>query len=384
MKPLRITMICGPFYPTPPAPTGAVQRLWYDLCVRFAQKGHHVTVLAKRAEGQAADETVDGVRILRRTAMRQGRNVRIDILRDFYYSLRMAMLAEPADILVTNAFWSPVLARLMGRCCGKTYVSVGRYPKGQMFLYRKCDRIHVCTSAIREAVLAEIPDAAERTKVVPYPILTDVFTPPSTPRERSGPRTILYTGRVHPEKGVHLLVESFRRLHTTNPDLRLKIVGPTSVADGAGGDEYLSHLRTLAGDRLVEFHPAIYNRTALADCLRSAHYYCYPSLAERGETFGIAPLEAMATGLPVVVSALKCFRDFVTPETNGLVFDHRDADPVSRLTECFKTLTENDALAEALGGHAATTARAFGYEQVADLYLADFRSLRDHGDTRRV
>lgn len=375
MKPLRITMVCGPFYPTPPAPTGAVQRLWYDLCVRFAQKGHHVTVLAKHAEGQATDETVDGVRVLRRTAMRQGRNVRIDILRDFYYSLRMALLAQSADILVTNAFWSPVLARLMGRRFGKTYVSVGRFPKGQMFLYRKCDRIHVCTSAIRDAVLAEIPDAADRTKVVPYPILTDVFVPPSTPRRETGARTLLYTGRVHPEKGVHLLIEAFARLRARHPDLQLKVVGPTAVADGAGGDEYLSKLRGLAGGHSVEFHPAIYGRPDLARCLQEAHFYCYPSLAEKGETFGIAPLEAMATGLPTVVSALQCFRDFVRPGENGLVFDHRDADPVTRLEETFERLLSEPGLARRLGDAAAVTAKGFGYDAVADLYLADFRTL---------
>jgi glycosyltransferase involved in cell wall biosynthesis len=373
-RPLRITIVLGPFYPTPPAPTGAVQRLWYDLGVRFARKGHHVTVLAKRADGQAPEETVDGVRIVRRTAMRQGANVKLDILRDAWYSLRMAALMSPADILVTNAFWSPVLARLQGKRVGKTYVSVGRYPKGQMFLYRRADRIHVCTSAIREAVLAEIPDAEARTRVVPYPILTDVFVPPAPGREFSGPRTLLYTGRVHPEKGVHLLVEAWARLRARHPDVRLKLVGPPSVADGAGGDDYVARLRTLAGPGDgVEFVPAIYDRKALAACLQQAHLYCYPSLAEKGETFGIAPLEAMATGLPTVVSGLKCFTDFLTHGRNGLAFDHRDADPVARLAEALGRFADDPAFSRVCGDAAAATARGFGYDQVADLYIDDFR-----------
>ena len=69
-RPLRITIAAGPFFPTPPAPTGAVQRAWYDLALRFAKRGHQVTVVAVRHDNQPAREVVDGVTIIRRLSMR--------------------------------------------------------------------------------------------------------------------------------------------------------------------------------------------------------------------------------------------------------------------------------------------------------------------------
>jgi glycosyltransferase involved in cell wall biosynthesis len=45
--------------------------------------------------------------------------------------------------------------------------------------------------------------------------------------------------------------------------------------------------------------------------------FVYPCLAEQGETFGLAPLEAVACGAVPIVSDLSCFGDFITPGVNG-------------------------------------------------------------------
>lgn len=374
-KPLRITLAAGPFFPTPPAPTGAVQRAWYDLALRFARRGHQVTVVAVRHDNQPARETVEGVSIIRRLSMRQGKNIWVDLVKDLFACLATVSLLPAGDIVITNSFWMPIIAKLRGKSVGKVYVSVGRFPKGQMKFYRSCERLHAVSKAIEEAILAEDPGAGPRIKILPYPIATDVFTPPASPRAESGERTILYTGRMHPEKGVHLLVAAFAKLHATRPWLRLKIVGPSSIQEGGGGEPYLAQLRAAIGTLPVSLCPPVYGRQALAAELQGAHYYCYPSLAEKGESFGVAPLEAMATGLAVVVSDLACFRDFVRPGENGLVFDHRAADAVDRLAANLAELTDDPARNRAFGAAGVATAARFGYEQVADAYIEDFRSL---------
>jgi glycosyltransferase involved in cell wall biosynthesis len=83
----------------------------------------------------------------------------------------------------------------------------------------------------------------------------------------------------------------------------------------------------------------------------------------------------MATGLPVVVSNLACFRDFVRPGENGLVFDHRASNPAEGLGQALAQLIDDPALAARMGSAGAATATGFGYEQVADAYIADFRDL---------
>ncbi len=47
----------------------------------------------------------------------------------------------------------------------------------------------------------------------------------------------------------------------------------------------------------------------------------------------VAPLEAMSTGLPVIVSGLECFLDFLVDRETGLRFDHRSGNPGSALAE---------------------------------------------------
>jgi len=373
--PLRITIAAGPFFPTPPAPTGAVQRIWYDLAAEFAARGHHVTILAVRHGDQPREEVVGGVRIIRRLSMQQGRYIWLDLARDLFACLLSMPLLPKADILITNTFWMPVVARLRGSGVGKMYVSIARFPKGQMGLYRHCERLHAVSRAVATAIMEESPKSASRIRVIPNPIATDIFVPPVSRRATSDDPTILYTGRLHPEKGVHMLIEAFRILHTERPRLRLRIMGPISIGEGGGGEPYMAKLKLLAKGLPVEFASAVYGRQALAAELGRAHFYCYPSLADKGESFGVAPLEAMATGLPCLVSDLECFRDFVIPGENALVFNHRVPTATANLADELGRLVDDPSLCASLGAAAVVTSQRFSYVRVADQFIEDFRDL---------
>lgn len=383
MKPLRITIVTGPWYPTPPGEAGAVERIWGDLSRVFARRGHAVTVLSRGGPGLAREDVTDGVRTIRRTTLHQGRSVYLDIGKDLYYSARMLALIPPGDVCVTNAFWLPAMAAAMRRRAGKVYVSIARVPKGQLFLYGRCARIHAVSRAVEEAIVAERPDFAPRTRTIPNPIDLGFFTPPPRGRDfegRSGAgRTILYTGRIHPEKGLHLLARAFRDLHGRHGDLRLRLIGPSDVAKGGGGEAYLSQLREAAGGAPMTIDPPIYDRGVLADALRAATYYCYPSLAEKGESFGVAPLEAMATGLAPVVSSLPAFREFLVDGRNGVEFNHRASDPAAALGAALQRLIDNPGDCRRMGDRGVVTAAQFGLEEVASRFLDDFRSLVETG-----
>jgi hypothetical protein len=72
------------------------------------------------------------------------------------------------DILVTHAFWAPIL--LPKEKFGKLYVHVGRYPKGQMGWYKKAARLQVPTEAVASAVSAELKQGDDRVRTIPYPL----------------------------------------------------------------------------------------------------------------------------------------------------------------------------------------------------------------------
>ena len=115
----------------------------------------------------------------------------------------------------------------------------------------------------------------------------------------------------------------------------------------------------------------------LAEEIRSADVYCYPSVAFHGEASPVAPLEAMACGLPPVVSDLPQFADYVKDGETGLVFAREGEGAVDQLTDCLRRMLTDEALRTRLRNSGIERAQAFSYPAIADAYLQDFeRTLR--------
>jgi len=376
-KRLRITIVLGPFTPTPPASTGAIEQLWLQLAEQFADFGHEVTLLSRQHSAMSNQEHRNGVYHRRCPGFDRRRTIAIDLVNDLRYSLAIRHQIADADIVLTNVFWLPVL--LTWQSLNRRFkinVHIQRFPKRQMFLYKRAHRISTVSSAVADAIIDQTPSISSIVKVIPNPINTRVFVPADKAKARNdSAKTIAYSGRVHPEKGLHLLVEAFRRLHALHPELRLRIIGPYEIQQGGGGKRFVDHLKCRADGRPVEFVEPILDQSELASELQAADYYCYPSVAERGESFGVAPLEAMATGVPTVVSALKCFEDFMTDGETGLVFDHRDSEPAVRLSEQLKALIDHPQWAQQLADRGSARARTFSVETIALAYLNDFHEM---------
>src|SRR5205085_9982795 len=124
-----------------------------------------------------------------------------------FYSLRVRRVLPAADILVTNTFWLPLLTRDSVR--GRVYVHVGRYPKGQMRFYGSAARLQAPSRAIAAAIAREVPSLTPKTIAIPYP--RPQPTADASPLHARD-KIVLFVGRVHPEKGVHLLIKAFMRV----------------------------------------------------------------------------------------------------------------------------------------------------------------------------
>jgi len=114
----------------------------------------------------------------------------------------------------------------------------------------------------------------------------------------------------------------------------------------------------------------------LREYYRKARLFVYPSLADRGESFGLAPLEAMANGCPALVSSLDCFKEFVVEGKTGFVFDQSRKDVVQVLADKLSELINGQDLLSSVAANAFTKAQEFSINQVADRFLADFEALR--------
>ena len=374
---MRITIVLGPFKPPPPAPSGAIEKVWWQLARVFQDRGHELVMVGPDHPDLPRGDRIDGLEYRRLPLLDRTRHVKIDILRDFGWSRKAARLLPDADVTVTNCFWLPWLLRSrrnrVRRRIGVLNMHIQRFPKGQMWLYGGVDRISTVSQAIVDGITDERPETASRIKLIGNPVDLDVFHPGSEGSEASdrGPARILYTGRIHPEKGLHLLVEAWGRLRAAGHDFSLRLVGPAARSDGGGGPEYVEQLRSLAGDAPLELPGGVADPNALADELRAADLYCYPSIAARGEASPVAPLEAMACGLPPVVADLPQYSAYIRDRETGLVFERGDGE-IDRLADHLSTLAGDSELRSRLSQAAVEAAGRYGLEAIADRYLEDF------------
>ncbi|MFN6519069.1 MAG: glycosyltransferase family 4 protein [Nostoc sp. CreGUA01] len=369
-----ISIFTGPWLPVPAIQGGSVPRLWQGLAEEFVTKGHQVTILCRSYPGQPQQEVINGVNYIRRGGFPQSTNIWWDLLKDLAYALMTLPTLPAADILVINDFWLPVFASLRPRV-GKIVINANRFPKGQYRLYAKADYIAAASTAIKEAIAQQYPTATPRIKVIPNPIDTTIFHPSihSIPDKKE--RVILYVGRLHPEKGIDVLLNAFSILSQQISQIKLRIIGPYKENQGGGGEQYLRILQSKAEGLNIEFVSPIFDISKLAEAYRQADIFCYPSLAEQGEAFPVAPLEAMSTGLIPIVSNLDCFKDLIEEGVTGYFFNHRSSDAADNLAVKLKSVLLNPEKIHQISMKATQKASEFSYEQIGRSYLFDFDNL---------
>lgn len=157
-------------------------------------------------------------------------------------------------------------------------------------LARRFDRI-VVTSRFSQH---EFSDAADRvgTPVHRIPLGVDLgaFTPAAVPRSPGGELRLVHVGRLSREKSPHLAVATAVELHRRGEAVRLDVYG---------GGPHHGELVDLAGSAPVVFHGHLADRDELARRIGAADIAL--SVCP-GETFGLAVLEALACGTPVVTA----------------------------------------------------------------------------------
>ena len=371
---MKINILQGAFLPVPPIKGGAIEAAWFNLGKEFVREGHEVCHISRLDEGLQKNEDIAGVKHQRIKGAKAINNPWILKALELPYVLRARRIMSPADILVTHAFWAPIL--FPRQEYGVQYIHVGRYPKGQLRLYKKAARLQVPSKAIEEACEQEASSMSSKIKTLPYPLTWDV--PPEVDFE-SKEKVVLYAGRIHPEKGVMSLCEAWNRLPgEIAKGWTLRILGPWKQEEGGGGIFFKNKLLNLIskGNNKIELCNPIFDRTELKEVMIKAKYFIYPSQAILGETFGLSVLEAMSCGCVPIVSSLPCFQDFIRSGIEGIILDANHSNPALEIEKELQAILQlSMGEYKRFSTAAWTKAKEYSVSKVAEKYLRDFRSL---------
>lgn len=149
--------------------------------------------------------------------------------------------------------------------------------------------------------------------VLPYGVAIEQA--PTTRRDVQHPVRFGYVGSISPHKGLHLAVDAMRDLDPSSA--RLHIWG-----NAAAYPDYVSELERRRGTAAVVFEGR-FREEDKAKVFAAMDVLIIPSIAL--ESFGIAPREAMACGVPVVASAGGAFDEMFEGRDCGALFPVGDA-----------------------------------------------------------
>lgn len=375
---MKITIITSPFGCIPPDGIGAVEKIWYDLSIEFLKKGNQVTIVSKRPKKIVSKKSYFDNEGIFRTYVKgykRTSSIYIDLIFDFFYSVKSLKRISETDILILNTFWTPFLSRLYKRKYNISIYNIARLPKGQYGYLAHIDKLVACGSMIQNEVMKQNPELCN-VCTINNPVNLSVFTHTKLhPIEKYV--HVVYSGRIHFEKGLLNLVKALSLLSNKIP-VKLSLVGTADIEKGGGGEVYCDELRSHAKGVNLFFAGEFSNPKLMADYMRSAHIYCYPPLPTTGDAMPCAPLEAMALGLPVVVSDLPCFDDYIVNQKNSIRFNVSH-NAVQHLEEAIELLVFDEPLRTQIGINASKTASRFSSSVIAGQYLDLFQSLLDHG-----
>jgi phosphatidylinositol alpha-mannosyltransferase len=351
---VRIALVC----PYAWGSAGGVQVHVKNLATRLLERGHQAVVLAPTI----AAPSEPWVRSVGRPVRVSYRGTVAPIAPLSYWRTRAALailrpdvvhvhepLTPSASMFATIAAKVPVVATvhayldrsvamtiaapLLRRVWGRVTVGVAVSEAAASFLRR----------AVPGAALEIVPNGVDVGAFVEGPPRADL--PPG--------RRILWVNRLDAQKGFPVAVAAFSKVLVEVPEAVLVVVGD-------GKDREALGLLTESARARIDMRGAVPNEQ-----VPSYHAACevFVSPAFGQESFGIALVESMAAGLPVVATDIPGYREVVSDGVEGLLVPPRD--PEALAAGLVRAMTE-PGLAGRLGEAGRERARTYDWRVVVD------------------
>jgi glycosyltransferase involved in cell wall biosynthesis len=349
------------FYPY----IGGIENHAYHLSKNLVKLGHEVNVICANEPKLKREETIEGIKIKRLWYLFKIQNTNITPF------LPLNLLSHDADVIHTYfpspwcSDWSNIVGKL------KKIPTVFHYYNDlteKQFIRQIYNKTMLSASfkLAKKILVAHeryidysfiLPKYREKIAVIPPGVDTALFRPSKKQINAAifGFASVLDS--YHEYKGLNYLFKSIRKS-------KLKIVG--------GGD-MLDYYKIKAARKDVEFLGAL-QPIDMKEFYHKIGVFVLPTIGYK-EGFGIVALEAMASGIPVIVSSIVGVADDIEKNNCGIVIKPKN---VKELGNAIKYFEDNKSEIKIMGRRARKAVENYSWEKIAKRTEELYKEIKDN------
>lgn len=348
---MKILFVCNEY---PPALHGGIGIVTQILARELVRRGHQISVVGVYPKNNAlpAIQYDEGV-FVKRIPSSGVRKIGWIVDRVHLYMTVKEINSGDVDVVEVPDYqgmaagWPrmsiPVLVRVAG---SSTYNSLelGRKPNSKVRLLEKMGIIR------GDFFCAMSEYAARKTEQIfslSQRIITPIYNPILLPANHSlgckNPNRVIFSGTLVERKGVIPLIKAWKKVYARFPSAILQIFGKDGISPVHGSmREYLLSLLDDKEKGSVFFYNHV-SQKELFSALAKARIAVFPSYSE---TFGNAPVEAMAHGCATIYTKRSCGPEIIEDGIDGLLVD---PDNPKEIANAIMKLLADEQLARRLG-----------------------------------
>ncbi|MBI3005842.1 MAG: glycosyltransferase family 4 protein [Ignavibacteriales bacterium] len=336
----------------------------HEIFKRIAAQGHSVTLYCSMFPGAKAEETIEGVRIIRegnrnlfnfyvplryRSRFRhEGYDIVIDDINKIPFCTP-TFVKEPVLALVHHLFRKTIFFEAPFPAALYVYLSeslaIRTYKNTPVAVYSRSSRNELISYGFHPQLIHHVPIAiSQKTRI-------------KRKFAKKAPPTVGYLGRVKKYKSVDHLLRAFHIVKKEIPNARLLVIG-----DGDALPALRRFAQELNIDDAVKFTGFVEEKEK--ERLLSTMSLVVNTSAKEG--WGLTVTEANAYGVPVVASNVPGLRDSVIEGKTGLLYEYGN---ISQLARKMLEVLKDRKFQARLGREALTFARSLSWDNSAQRML---------------
>ena len=364
-----------------PYPGGVTQHI-INLDRELRARGHEVRIMAPSTSDGVEDRFPGFIRVGSRVVplpVNQSR-ARLTLSPRLLPRVRRFLEQNHFDIIHLHEPLVPALPLTVLRYSKTVNVGTFHAARNSAFFYRTTrplirrlqQRLHgkiTVSEAARELVFRSYKDAY---RIIPNGIDVEFYgeTQPPVKDLDDGKFNILFVGRLEKRKGLDYLLRAMSLICQMRPQARLTVIG------AFGRNQYRSYQRHVQELGLPDVtFKGFVSEEEKRQHLQSADVYCSPALG--GESQGVALLEAMAAGTPVVASDIPGFRTVLIDHEAAILVPPKDHVGLAR---GLMRVADNADKRRRMSVAGRKRALDFAWDSIADRVIDYYHELLNEGE----